>query len=363
MRRTLPPLLVVAMMLAACTYGGSDASSESSQPVGEVTIERSGRPPPPSGTAQVVERALDTVVNVRATGLDGGGGGPQAEGSGVIIDDSGIIVTNNHVVAGAVEVEIVFTDDHARTEGRVLGTAPEQDLAVIKIDEQDLNAIEVGESEDLRLGDDVVALGFPLGLGGVSVTKGIVSAKNRNISVGGRPAGVTENLVNVLQTDAAINPGNSGGPLVNAAGQLIGINTAAAQAGAAENIGFAIEMDAALPVVEEIIEDPPDQRAWLGVTVGDVSSPAQAAQFNLPPDTRGVVVLDVFEGEGAARAGIAPGEVISAADGTSISNRSGLTQSLAGLDPGDTIALTLLGPEGEHEVDVTLTERPVTLDG
>ena len=206
--------------------------------------------------ADMVQRVLPSLVNVRVQ-LGGGGGfledligGGEGEGSGVIIDENGTILTNNHVVQDAESVTIVFADgQHAELPGRVLGTAPERDLAVVCVDATDLHAVEIGSSACLRLGDDAVALGYPLGLGGPTVTRGIVSGLGRELApLGGVP------LRDMIQTDAAINPGNSGGPLVDIDGKLIGINTAGALAAFAENVGFAIAIDGAMPVVEDILE-------------------------------------------------------------------------------------------------------------
>ena len=212
----------------------------------DVDLEQLDVESPHSSVADMVEEVLPTVVNVRVTAFEfdplGEPEEQRGQGSGVVIDEAGIILTNNHVVAGSTEVNVVFNDDHGTLEGTVIGTAPEKDLAVIQVDADDLDAIDIGRSSTLRLGDEVVAIGFPLGLG-VNVTKGIISALDRNVRVSGLIE--QDQLEGLLQTDAAINPGNSGGALVDLAGNLVGINTAAASAGSAENIGFAIAMDGA----------------------------------------------------------------------------------------------------------------------
>ena len=203
---------------------------------------------------------LPSVVYVRTTVVGGGNG----EGSGVVVDRAGIIVTNNHVVEGANEIEITFNDGRHRRPlvGTVIGTAAERDLAVVRVAARDLVPIRIARSSSLRLGDDVIAVGYPLGLGGPTVTSGIVSGLNRTVEPGDGPR-----LEGLLQTDAAINPGNSGGALVDRAGRLVGINTAAGRGDAAENIGFAIEIDAALPIIEEIRSEPEATRAWLGISI------------------------------------------------------------------------------------------------
>jgi S1-C subfamily serine protease len=206
-----------------------------------------------SSAARMLDRVLPSVVNVRVTQevVDPfvGTRSATAEGSGVILSADGVIVTNAHVVEGASSVEVEFTDGHPATTAAVLGTDPERDIAVIKVDTADLSPIVVGSSDALDLGDTVYAVGFPLNLG-PSVTGGIVSGTDRSIDIQGT-SGI-EHLTGLLQTDAAINAGNSGGALVNTDGKLVGIPTAAAQASVAENVGFAISVDAAVEIVQHL---------------------------------------------------------------------------------------------------------------
>lgn len=327
-----------------------DARVRSTQPGPEVTFERSEEAPPHSSVSDVVEDVLPSVVNVRVEAISGALR-QQGQASGVVIDEAGIILTNNHVVQCAADAEVeVILEDGRNLTGTVVGTVPERDLAVVRVDASGLGAIALGNSSELRLGDDVVALGFPLGLGGPTVTKGIVSGKGRSI----QPEGGTA-LVGLIQTDAAINPGNSGGALVDAAGRLVGINTAAAGAGSAENIGFAIPIDSAVPVVEEILSG--DPRAWLGVSMDSVDSAAEAAQLGLDPDVRGAVIVALLEGP-AADAGLREGEVIVAIEGRDIDSADALTEVLADLSPGDAVTVELVSPDGEREVDLELAERP-----
>lgn len=321
-------------------------------------------PPPRSETAAIVRRALPSVVFIRTTALGFDlFGQPQearAQGSGVIIDRDGVILTNNHVVAGAVRVTVVFNDGrHRPRPGTVVGTDPEHDLAVVRVDASDLRPIPIGSSGALELGDDVVAIGFPLGLGGPSVTKGIVSGLNRSIEAGGGP--LVEHLTGLIQTDAAINPGNSGGPLLDAAGRLVGITTAAASASAAENVGFAIPVDDAVPISRAILAKPAERRAWLGVQVASLTSPAEAAQLGLPLDARGAVVLAVIPGGPADRAGLRAGEVIVGVGDREIVGASDLTEALAALEPGDRPRVRVLSAAGERTVEVRLGQRPPSL--
>jgi S1-C subfamily serine protease len=310
----------------------------------------------PSQEANVVARVLPSVVNVRTTLFDGGRG----EGSGVIVAPTGIIVTNFHVVEGAQSLQVAFNDSRQRKQlsAAVVGTAPERDLAVLRVKASDLRAIRIGRSSTLRLGDGLLAIGFPLGLGGPTVTRGIVSGLNRTIQPGD---GVT--LEGLLQTDAAINPGNSGGALVDLAGRLVGINTAAAQASAAENIGFAIAIDEALPVIREIRSQPLDRRAWLGVSVDSLDSAVEAAQLGLDPSVRGAVVISVVPASPAASAGVREADVIVAVDGSPIRSSADLTRVLGGLDPGDRATVEVIDSLGPRQVKVTLAKRPATLGG
>jgi S1-C subfamily serine protease len=361
MKKALLVLLAVAISVGL--YGWSlVAFSEESGGGGQVVaaepvdFEQATEPPPRSETADTIEEVLPSVVNVRVRSVtfDPLGGEQRAEGqgSGVVIDSKGIIVTNFHVVRTAVEVNVAFPDGR-NLEGHVVGAAPERDLAVIKVDADDLNPIEIGKSESLRLGDDVIAVGFPLGLGGgATVTKGIVSSTSRTIE----PQGGVR-LGGVLQTDAAINPGNSGGALVDGNGRLVGINTAAAGAGAAENVGFAISIDSALPVIEEIISEPAEERAWLGVDIHIPLTPDVAAQLDLPV-TQGALVSGTFDGSPAEAAGIEAGDVIVAIDGEQIDDNTALAEILADRDPGDRIELRVVGPGGERTVEVELDQRP-----
>jgi S1-C subfamily serine protease len=351
MRRKLVVMLVLAALLtAACSFEGFGSSGEGEpEPVEGVELNESQRPPPRSPIAEVVERVLPSVVNVKVEGFGG-----QGEGSGVVIDEKGIILTNSHVVAGSTDVQIIFHDGKEQ-DGKVLGADPDRDLAVVQVDETGLDAIEIGNSSDLRLGDEVVAVGFPLGLGGPTVTKGIVSGDDRTIEAESGFAGM-ECLVGLLQTDAAINPGNSGGALVDRAGRLVGINTAAA--GQAENIGFAIAIDQALPVIDEILQEPNSKRAWLGV-FSQTMEPGVAFDLGVDPDLEGAIVVDVVPDSPAADAGLEQGDVIVEVGGNEVSSNSDLTAALTEFDPGQEVDVTVVRAGGEEEsVEVELGERP-----
>lgn len=355
--------LSATLVLAGCNLQAvADQEASSEAPAPEVTLEQMGDAAPTSPLADVIEAVLPAVVNVRVTSVEfdplGEAQEGQGEGSGVVIDEGGIILTNNHVVSGATEVKIVFNDDHPSMIGTVIGTLPEKDIAIIRVEADDLTPIEIGNSSSLRLGDEVVAIGFPLGLGGPTVTKGIVSAKERDIEVGGADA---ESLKDLLQTDAAINPGNSGGALVDLAGRLVGINTAAAQAGSAENVGFAIPVDDAIPLAQEILSEPPEERAWLGVQIDTVGSSAIAEELGLDPDVRGAIVAGLFPDSPAAEGGIEQGDVITKLGDLELESAEDLTTSLTEFDPGETIKVTVVRGDETIVLDVELDQRPATI--
>lgn len=242
-------------------------------------------------------------------------------------------------------------------DGTVVGVDPERDLAVVQVKADDLTPIEIGRSDALELGDDVIAIGYPLGLGGVTVTKGIVSGQNRTIKIP-VPDGETLRFTGLLQTDAAINPGNSGGALIDVNGRLIGVNSAAALAAAAENIGFAIEIDSALPVIEQILEEPLQEHAWLGVSVGD-PEPAALDEFGLDEDAKGALVLEVLSGGPAEGVEMDIGDLITSIDDRRITSSDDLIDTLADLVPGDEVELTIISEgDGTRTETVELDQRP-----
>ena len=368
---TAPFLAGVAGALAIClawvllpqlhvSWPGTAASSRSIR-----LVEAAGAPHH-SPAAAVIQKVLPSVVNVRVVNVGvsplGGAQESRAEGSGVIISRNGVILTNNHVISGAVKVRVLFTDGHKPMEGRVIGADPQHDLAVIKVDANDLRPITMGSSAKLALGDRVLAIGFPLGLGGPTVTEGIVSGLNRTVSVQSDNGGV-EHLVGLLQTDAAINPGNSGGPLINSQGQLVGINTAAAQAGAAENVGFSIAVTEALPVVRQILTQPQQRRAWLGVEAASVDSPLTAVQLGVPAGVRGAVVVGVVPSGPAAQAGLRQGDVIVSVDGRPVTSAARLTELISRQRAGATVTVEVVSSRGRQSYRVTLMARPVAFQG
>jgi serine protease Do len=272
----------------------------------------------------------------------------EGAGTGFIIGSDGVIVTNNHVVAGAQSIEVVFADDR-KMPARVLGKDPATDLAVVKVEAGGLPAAALGDSDQLKVGDDVVAIGNALALeGGPTVTRGIVSALNRTITA---ENGVR--LEHVLQTDAAINPGNSGGPLVNAAGEVVGINTAVA--GDAQNIGFSIAISPARPIIDELRQGTTRTRPFLGVKMFTLT-PSIAEGLGIKAD-KGALIADVTAGSGAELAGMRSGDVITAIDGKEVKAAEDVTAAVGTHKPGDQIKVTYRRGDETKDADVKLGEK------
>ena len=344
-----------AVLLVGCSGGGDDESTPATTATQTVTVRETtptGTAPAPDragSLAAAVERVLPSVVTVRTTSFGGGKG----EASGVVLQRDGLILTNNHVVEGSTSVAVAFNDDVHTTplDGTVIGTAPERDLAVIRVEADDLVPVRLARSSALRLGDAVIAIGFPAGLGGPTVTSGIVSGLDRTIE------GPNGDLTGLLQTDAAINPGNSGGPLVDRSGRLVGINTAGIRSSDTENIGFAIAIDEALPVIERISRGPVTTEGWLGISFSSVDSESAAVQLGLDSSTRGAAVTAVYPGGPGAKADLAVGDVIVAADDVPIRNANDLNELLAGRKVGDEVDLELIDSRGPRLVGVKLARR------
>ncbi|HKK14614.1 MAG TPA: Do family serine endopeptidase [Gammaproteobacteria bacterium] len=251
-------------------------------------------------------------------------------GSGVLVSDQGYVLTNHHVVKGAEEIQVLL-DDGRSTRARVVGADPDTDLAVIKIDLKKLPSIVIGDSRQLNVGDVVLAIGDPFGVG-QTVTQGIVSATGRN------RLGINT-YEDFIQTDAAINPGNSGGALVNARGELVGINTAIfTRSGGNQGIGFAIPVSLAQGVMKQIIEHGQVIRGWLGVEAQSLT-PALARSFGLD-STAGILIAGVLKGGPADQAGLQAGDVITAVEGKPVDNPRDALDTIAQLKPGSTVALT-----------------------
>ncbi len=280
---------------------------------------------------------------------DQGRGEPQGGlGSGVIISATGYILTNNHVIEGADEIEVILNDSR-KAKAKVIGTDPDTDLAILKIELEKLPVIVLGNSESLQVGDPVLAIGNPFGVG-QTVTGGIVSALGRN------QLGINT-FENFIQTDAAINPGNSGGALVDVNGNLMGINTAIySRSGGSMGIGFAIPVSTAKQVLEGIVKDGQVTRGWIGVEPQELNAEL-AETFNVKVKS-GVIITGVLQNGPAAQAGIQPGDVIVAVDGKGVATVSELLGAVAGLKPGVAAPVSVLRKDGKTEIAVTPSKRP-----
>lgn len=305
---------------AAPTTGASAEPAEPApSPARPVSVET-------GDIGDLVEAARPSVVLVRTeveqAGPFGGISRGAGAGTGFVLSADGFIVTNNHVVENGTRITVTFADGTEET-ATVVAADPSRDLAVVRVDRTDLQPLAVGDSDDLRLGDQLIAVGYALDLNGEpSVTAGILSAKERSITA---PNG--EQLVNLLQTDTAINPGNSGGPLLNGRGEVVGINTAIA--GQAQNIGFAIAITPVLDVIDQLRAGDVPERALLGVTTAPSVDP------------RGAEIVELAPASGAADSDLRIGDVIIAVDDREIDDSFELGSAIASYLPGDTVTITV----------------------
>ncbi len=270
-------------------------------------------------------------------------------GSGVIVSGDGYILTNNHVVEGADEIEVALNDGR-KFPAKVVGTDPESDLAVVRIaTDAKLPTITFAKADSLRVGDVVLAIGNPFGVG-QTVTSGIVSALGRS------HLGINT-FENFIQTDAPINPGNSGGALVDSNGNLVGINTAIySQSGGSMGIGFAIPVSLAKTVLEQIIKTGSVTRGWIGVEVQEIT-PELAESFNLK-EPQGALIAGVMRGSPADRAGIRPGDILMAVAGKTVTDAQVMLELIAAQTPGQSIRMKLRREGKELDLDVPIGKRP-----
>jgi len=321
-----------------------------------VTIDES------SATIAVAAKVSPAVVRITVTGTaNAGNNGVIPEtgvGSGVIFDSNGWILTNHHVVEGGEKFDVELKDGRILS-GKVYGIDTLTDLAIVKVDATDLPSAAIGESDALKVGELVVAIGSPLGTYSNSVTSGIVSAKGRAITTDNN-----ESLTNLIQTDAAINPGNSGGPLLDAGGNVVGINTAIAQN--SNGIGFAIPIDIARPIMAQAIAGEALSRPYMGIHF--VSITRQIAETRRLPvnvgalvggfDANGDPVNGVEAGKPAAQGGVKDGDIIVSIDGKAIDEEHPLDATLAQFSPGTTVTVEVLR-DGQHvSLQVKLGTRP-----
>lgn len=268
-------------------------------------------------------------------------------GSGVLVSDQGYILTNNHVVEAADEIEIALADTR-RAKARVVGTDPETDLAVLKIDLKSLPALAFAQSDQARVGDIVLAIGNPYGVG-QTVTSGIVSALGRHVGM--------NTFENLIQTDAAINPGNSGGALVDINGNLLGINSMIySRTGGSQGIGFAIPSSVAKQVMEQVIEHGTVTRGWVGIGVQDLTG--ELADSLKLPRIPGALITDVANGSPAERSGMRPGDVLVSVENKAVIGQISTLNVIAALKPGSTATLGVVRERKDLQLKVTVGERP-----
>jgi serine protease Do len=358
--------------------GGDSTGSSSQKEAANVESTSTGKAKDLVSVSDIVDEVMPGIVAITNTSVVtyqsffGGTQQYEAEscGSGIIIrqdSDYLYIATNNHVVSGAETLSVQFCND-VSVSGEILGTYASSDLAVVRVALKDVDSdtlsqirqVTIGDSESLKVGEGTIAIGNALGYG-QSVTTGIVSALNRSITVQDETTGATTTCSNLIQTDAAINPGNSGGALLDSTGALIGINSAKYADTDVEGIGYAIPVNDAMEIINALIAGESlekTQTAYLGIGGGDVSSNVASA-YGIP---EGVYVKSVYEGSGAAEAGICQGDIITGIDGTELTSMTELQTLLMDYSAGDTVTLTVWRMNNGYqsmEVSVTLTDESV----
>ena len=323
-------------------------------------IDPGWTPPSVDGQALILPSIADVValvrpsvvaINTEYTGYDifNRPFTQQGAGSGWIIDEDGLIVTNNHVVEEADSVTVTLVDGRTFS-AETVRTDWLSDLAIVKVNAVNLPSAKVGDSAALRVGDWVVAIGNSLGLG-ISATKGIVSAQGVSLSVS---AGQTQE--DLIQTDAAINPGNSGGPLVNMAGEVIGINSIKIAQVGVEGMGYAISSNTAKPIIQQLVQQGYVIRPWLGVGLYTVDQYA-VLRYDLAVD-KGALITEVAAGSPAAEAGIQAGDVITGFEGEEITSADDLIQAIHSSEIGQSVEITFWRGNIQNTTQATLVERP-----
>jgi putative serine protease PepD len=346
LRRALPigAALAIGSGAGAAIYAGSTGNSASTAT--SVVASVPAQPAASTTTSltqlykNVAPGVVDIIVNTKSSGF--GDQGATAEGSGFVVDTSGNIVTNDHVVTGATAIKVRFQDGKS-VKATLVGTDPSTDVAVIKVNvaASDLHPLTFASSSAVEVGQPVAAIGSPFGLP-ETLTSGIVSAVNRTIT-----APNNYSISGAIQTDAPINHGNSGGPLLNASGQVIGVNAQIeSDSGGNDGVGFAIPSDAVKSVADTIISGGKVQHAYLGVTIATVSSGS------------GAQVSAVKAASPASTAGLKAGDVVTAIDGTAVTTADDLTAKISAHQPGDKVTLSVTRNGSTLKVDVTLGTRP-----
>jgi S1-C subfamily serine protease len=366
-RRSAPKWLVAALVAAvvggavgaAVAEGLGPGSSQSS----EIKVGNANPGPALAGGASIptiVAAVVPDVVSIDAKGPSG-----EDQGTGMVVSSSGEVVTNNHVISGATSIDVTLYNQTTPLVTTLIGADSSNDLALLKISSppSNLRTVVFGDSTKLKVGDAVIAIGNALGLsaGTPTVTSGIVSALGRTVQAGDA-TGSTEGLTNLIQTDAAINSGNSGGPLVDSAGQVIGMNTAVASSSngnaPAQNIGFAIPSLTIQKLIPELQKGGTtgSSRAYLGVYVTD-ETPQLQQQFALAPPS-GALVESVVAGSPAGQAGIQPGDVIVGFDSSPVTSAQDLTNAVQKASAGQAVTITLWRGQQKLTVSVMLTSGP-----
>jgi serine protease Do len=345
-------LLLLSVAISGCTSATTSAPTPTPTSTQATSQTTTTSLPTITGVVDEVKPAVVSIV-VGTVTYDWWGQSVPSEqaGSGIIIDKKGYIVTNNHVVEGATSITVSLPDGRS-FDATLVGADSATDLAVIKIEGDNLPTASFGNSSAMRAGDWVVAIGNALALdGGPTVTAGVVSATGRSIE---ESSGVT--LYDLIQTDAAINPGNSGGPLINLNGEVIGINTAKISSEDVSGVGFAISSDSAKPVVDELITKGYVTRPYLGASLVTVTS-AIANYYHLGTDT-GALISQVVQNGPAAKAGLKAGDVIATVDGKTIRTSDDAIKAIRNRSIGDTIQVTFYRGDNLQSASVTLAENP-----
>ncbi len=378
--RTLPAIALVALLAvaAACAPGSSPAANEApvapaatappvrigepepapvEEPSGDRAIQLEFEPDGPLTIPELVRRISPAVVHISTEDVTVNASGRPVPtggvGTGFIIDANGLVVTNEHVISGARAIRVTLTDGRD-TEAELIGSDPLADLAVLKVDLTGLTVAPFGRSADLQVGQTVVAIGHALDLpGGPTVTVGVVSALDRTLTNVG-PGRAT--LSDLIQTDASINPGNSGGPVLDMLGRVVGINSAGIQG--TENIGFAISIDGAREIIDELIAHGRVERGFLGIVSATVTR-SIARRFELPASA-GVFIDQISSGSAAAAGGLRPGDIIIGLAGDTIDDQGDLSRVLARNKPGSEVQVIYVrGEEPEPQTTVVvLGARP-----
>jgi serine protease Do len=374
-----PAVLVAGLVLGASSLAIAHSAKEAVtkagvNPPATLKLADSTEGPSRSSYAPVLKNVLPSVVNISSSKVVkahhemsqmdpffqqffGEGQGPfqvpkdrreKSLGSGVIVSPEGYIVTNNHVVDGATEVKVTLSDKH-EYDAKIIGTDPKTDIAVLKIDAPNLKPVTLGDSSKVEVGDTALAIGDPFGVG-QTVTRGIISATGRgNLGI--------EDYEDFIQTDAPINPGNSGGALINDRGELVGINTAIlTHSEGSEGIGFAVPVNLAREVMDQILKNGKVVRAYMGILPQDMT-PDMAKAFG-QKEARGVVVGDVTANSPAQHGGVQRGDILLEVNGKPVANANELRMTISMMQPGTDLKLKVLRDGNERDLDVKLAEMP-----